>query len=271
MRDLNFHVRHEITPDRTWAVLVAIVQGYDFDHVTQYDRQLSRLRQLGLIDKAGKGFQLMQTGQCLYQIGVGKPDTALDLLHYLHYTLWSTEHPLENGMSWTYRTYCGLLFQRGECTLNPATREALATEMNNIIAQSSVFEPFIAGETKKGAVSLSTNSLSGIHHWLTKLSPPAIEDEKFALRSFCQPELLLMAIGFVIRESESDLSIDQLLTDERREQICQLCLLDPHSFDRSLDWMLPLFPHVLKPGTRTGSYGRFIRLLKSPQLQDLLQ
>ena len=49
MSSLNFHVRHEVTPERTWDVLVAIAEGYSFSHVIQADRQVGRLRQLGLL------------------------------------------------------------------------------------------------------------------------------------------------------------------------------------------------------------------------------
>lgn len=48
-----------------------------------------------------------------------------------------------------------------------------------------------------------------------------------------------------------------------------ICLLEPAALDRALDWMLPLSPQVIEPGTRAGVYGRFVRLRKMPKLSDL--
>lgn len=269
MTELNFHVRHEVTPDRVWDVLTAVNEGNNFDHIVQADRQLGRLRQLRLVIKEKNGLRPSTDGCDLCRIGAQKPDVAMELLHYMHYSLWSREAPLENTLSWSYRAYCDLLFQRKSYEFSLSAREALTAELNAFITGSEVFAPFI-NQTKKGAVALSTNSLNGMNHWLRRLIPPVVENDIFTLRTFCSPELLVMAISFQMHETGADLTVDQLLTPERREIICKLCLLDLDCLDRALDWMIPLYPDVIQPGTRTGSYGRFIHLLHVPTFKDLL-
>jgi hypothetical protein len=270
LAELNFHVRHEVTPERVWDILTAIAEGYTFEHIVQSDRQIGRMRQLGLLAKKKSDLLLTHVGHELYSIGQQKPEAAMELLHFLHYSLWKHDNPLENTLSWSYRTYCDLLFQRGACSLDSDAREVLTSELNAIITGSEIFAQYM-NQTQKGAVSLSTNSLNGMNHWLRRLNPSVIDNDTFSIRTFCPPELLIMAIGFVSGELGSELGVDQLLSTERREAICRICLLDPNSLDRSIEWMLPLYPNVIEPGTHTGSYGRFIRLLHLPTLNDLLR
>lgn len=270
MTELNFHVRHEVTPDRVWDTLTALVEGHSFEHIVQVDRQLGRIRQLGLVSKTRGGYRLTDGGRALYSIGARKQEVAMELLHFLHYSLWDRANPLENTFSWSYRMYCESLFQRNTCALSLASMTLLTAELATLITESEMFGAHIRN-TKKGAVSLSTNSLNGMNHWLRRLVPPVIENDTFTVRAFCSPELLLMAIGFVSRETQAEMGVDQLLSTERREAICKVCLLETNALDRALDWMLPLYPQVVQPGTRTGSYGRSIHLLYLPTLNDLLQ
>ncbi|MBN1877088.1 MAG: hypothetical protein JXA33_22890 [Anaerolineae bacterium] len=119
-------------------------------------------------------------------------------------------------------------------------------------------------------MSLSKFSLVGATHWLKALTPPVIENDIFTRRHFCPPELALLALGWVGQATNGDLCIDFLLTPERRESLCRICLLDPSALDRVLDWTLPLYPTVVQPGTGAGVYGRFVRFLRWPELRDLL-
>lgn len=266
---LNFHVRHEVTPERVTEVFRNVAQGFPFDHVTQSARQVSRLRKLGLIEGAGDDPQLTPLGESLARVTEAQPQPTFDLMHYLHYTLWSEEEPMKNGFSWTYRALCGQLFEENERKLTHQYLESTVTHLMGSIRESPHFAGAVPVETKKGAVSLSTDSLNGVRKWLEALRPPVIENDTFTRRYFCPPELLLLALGWVARRTEAEIDIDMLLTQKRRELLCRVCLLDPTGLDRTLDWMLPLCPEVAEPGTRTGAYGRFVRLHKMPELNDL--
>ncbi len=108
-----------------------------------------------------------------------------------------------------------------------------------------------------------------INNWLEALVPPVIENNIFTRRSFCPPELTLLASGWVAQTMDGELDIDFLLTPPRREAICRLCLLEPNSLDNVLDWMLPNYPDIVQPGTSAGVYGRYLRFLKWPGVTDL--
>lgn len=265
MSDLSFHVRHEVTPDRVWEVLAAVAGGYSFDPIVQSDRQLSRLRQLGLVESAS--IRLTTIGLNLYQVGANKRHVAYDLLHYLHYTLWSQNKPLENTPYWTYRKFCEMLYEKSTCNLDLSTRDALTADLNNAINETFGHRIRLS---KKGSLSLSNNSLSGIQHWLTVLTPPAIDNNFFALRQFCSPELLLLSIGYLITETGMELDVDVLLSPENRIFLEKICIIDNGCLDKVLDWTLNLYPNLITPGTRTGSYGRFIHLEKLPVFADFI-
>jgi hypothetical protein len=268
--ELNFHVRHEVTPERSWDVLAAMIEGYSFEHIVQADRQIGRLRQLGLAVKDKERIVATLAGCELYRIGSRRLEVAMDVFHYLHYSLWDEGQLLENTLSWSYRTHCNVLFTAREFALDKAGIEHLAGELNNRITE--YFGSDIS-KTKKGVVALSTNSIKGIHHWLQALFPSVLEDsgKRFTRRNSCSPEMLLLGMGFMARAVGAEPGIDLLLTPENRELACRVCLLTPETLDRELDWMLSLYPSIIQPGTSTGGYGRFVRFSKLPTLVDLLQ
>lgn len=269
MATLNFHVRHEVTPERVWSVLDALVSGVEYDHVTQYDRQLGRMRQLGLVTGRGK-IVPTHDGLELHRIGTKRLEVVWEIMHFMHYTLWENTRPGDNSMFFTYRKYCDLLYEKHETDISPQ-REAFAAEMTSSITSSSYFADELSNLTK-GAVSLSVNSLTGVEHWLSKLTPEVITDDgNFNLRHYCSPELLLMALGYVTKITEAQIGLDQPLTAERRELLCRICIIEDSALDQILDWLFPEYPDYIQPGTSTGSYGRFVRVLQIPTLKGLLR
>lgn len=268
MATLNFHVRHEVTPERAWSVLDAIATGVDCRYVTQSDRQISRLRQLGLV--SGKGTpQLTEDGRELHRIGQRRLDLVWELLHFLHYSRWRSIDPTADTMFFTYVNYCNLLCTVKVIDIN-AERDRLAAEMTQRISNSPYFVDVLS-DLAKGAVSLSKNSLIGVEHWLVKLSPAVLANGRFKLRQYCSPELLLMALGYITQMTKAHLTIEQPLTDERREMLCRVSLIDDDVLNQMLDWLYPEYPDFVQPGTSTGRYGQFVRLLKLPRLKDIAQ
>ncbi|GAB4153072.1 MAG: hypothetical protein Fur0021_18490 [Candidatus Promineifilaceae bacterium] len=262
---LSFHIRHEVRPERVKEVFVLIANDQPFNHVIQAERQLTYLRQIRLIENS----ELSAVGNFVHTLCVAKADLWGDLVHFIQYTLWQEGRPEENGFSWTYRNLSDHLWRLGVAQkINYSFFEPIVSALINQAETSSYFE---VEQTRKAAVSLSRDSLRAGYHWLGELVPPVIENDTFTRRYFCPPELTLLAIGWVAQQTEGELGIDFLLTPERREMLCKLCLLDPAALDRVLDRTLPLYPNVLVPGTSAGVYGRFIRFLKWPEMSDLLR
>jgi hypothetical protein len=269
MLPINFHVRHEVQPERVWGVLDALANENEYNHITQYDRQLSRLRQLDLVEKQNP-IQLTENGIELHRIGVKRLDIAWDIMHFLHYTQWRQSNPIKNTMFYTYKKYCDLLYSQHNVEIG-LQRNSFAAEIISLISSEEYFSQE-GSILMKGAVSLSTNSLLGVEYWLSKLSPEVITgDGNFTIRHYCSPELLLLALGYVSVITETQLGLEQLLSDERRTFLCQICLIEDEVLDQMLDWLFPEYPEFFQPGTSIGSYGRFIRVMKTPSLKDLLK
>jgi hypothetical protein len=263
---LSFHVRHEVTPERSREVFESIAEGQPYKHVLQSDRQETRLRQLGLVGAN----ELSDEGLILWHVCRQKPGLWGDLLHYFHYTLWSQTIPARHGFSWIYRQFTNLLWHANQTLADDTFLKPAVGELIGMVESEPVFADGIGRSTRAGTVSLSTSSLVGALNWLAALQPPVITQQHFARRFFCPPELIVLALGWVARTSGGEIGIDMLLTPKRREALCMLCLLDPSALDRVVDWSLPLYSSILRPGTRAGAYGRFVRFVQWPQLANLV-
>jgi len=216
---------------------------------------------LGLLDRDANGVGISETGLMLQHL---KPQVRPDVAHFMLYTGWSAERPATNVPFWSYRLVCDYFWEHSPLDILQ-TATALVEE---VINRSEHVFAGVYGYSPN-AVSFSDKSIRGVRKWLKVLRPPVIEGDTFIRRHFCPPELLLLALGYVARQTGAEIGIDLLLTPERREMLCRVCLLEPTALDRALDWMLPLYPEVVEPGTRTGAYGRFVRLRKMPELSDL--
>jgi hypothetical protein len=226
---------------------------------------------MGLLEKARDGIKLSPNGYALASL---REDIRGDILHFLMYTGWNVKKPLEFMPSWAYRDCCDRYWQAGSLTLSSDYIERQVQETIN--KARSEFEALQIGEFEE--VSFSRKSLSGAHKWMESLNPPVLElsvdrkgEQVFNRRSFCPPELLLLAIGYVLRDEPEAIEFDVLLTHEKQDRICAVCLLEPEALDRTLDWAIPIFPTLIEPGTSAGFYGRFIRLHRLPNLADIVR
>lgn len=219
--------------------------------------------QLGLLTRTPDGICLSERGQVLIEL---KPTIRGDILHFLLYTGWQSTHPVEFLPSWTYRLVCDDYWDRQDIELDGAFVERRVAEI--VTQAEQYFRGLGIGEFNE--VSFGEKSMRGLRKWLDVLTPSVIEDNHFTRRSFCPPELLLLALGWVVGQ-EGLPETDVLLSRETRDAVCRACLLEPTAFDRALDWMLPIFPRVIAPGTTAGFYGRFVRLHKLPELADVVR
>ncbi len=186
-----------------------------------------------------------------------KPDLRPDLVHFLLYTGWNSESPESNTVLWTYRAVSNADWLRASIDL-ASTTNVLAEEIRNEIHETFGRDP-----------SFGPKSIRGVRKWLDALTPPVVENGSFRRRHFCAPELALMGMGWVARTTGAQTGTDFLLTPERRAEVCRLCLLDLAAVDRVIDWVLPLYPEIIRPGTGAGVYGRFLRFGRWPKLDDL--
>jgi hypothetical protein len=195
-----------------------------------------------------------------------------DLLHALFYTAWKSETPSEFGRSWFYRSFCNTLWSEQHLKLDRATRLTLTEQLLHEAQTCFQHVPNFSSEK----LSVSIKSMDGAQEWLSQLQPAVLKQEskrllEFKPRQACSTELFLFALSHSYMASNAETGVDLLLSPQRRDEICRLCLLDSLQFDRMLDWTLPLFPQYISQGTRAGSYGRFVRLKQLVQVDDLVQ
>lgn len=272
---LTFHVPPDASPDQVLLLverlalepdirfssgqeLLDFAEAWNVNNRTEIP---SFATAIGLLDKGADGLGISSPGLLIQYL---KPQVRVDVVHFMLYAGWSEQSPAINSPLWSYRQVCNYFWNHAPLDIL-AVVTTLVEEVINSAEQ--VFGNVRGYEF--GEVSFSDKSIRGVRKWLEDLLPPVIEGDTFTRRHFCPPELMLLALGYVSQQTTSEIGIDLLLTPERREMLCKVCLLDPTALDRVLDWMLPLYPEVVEPGTRTGAYGRFVRLRKMPELRDL--
>lgn len=265
---ITTHIPIEASPDKLLPfILQAHEENITFESVSAlqdftFEHGLGRRSELNsfaiicglLVKKDGEQIQLTNTAHFLAEI---KSEVRTDIAHYLIYTAYDLDEPRSKTESWAYQQVVDSLWERSPISILSA-KDAIVEEVNNSALQ--LFE---------ASISFSPKSIRGARKWLEGLSPPVIERDVFTRRNFCHPELLLLALGTTLQREQADLGIDLLLTPARREAICRLCVLEPAALDKTLNWMLPLYPQIVLPGTTAGTYGRFLRFLKWPTLADL--
>src|SRR5258708_23503727 len=141
-----------------------------------------------------------------------------------------------------------------EVVLDLETRQTLTQEIDGQLRLD-----FQAVLPTVQEISLGIQTMDGALEWLRYLSPSVLETigkrkEQFHRRRVCSPELFLLALSRSYELQGSELNMDMLISPQRRDEICRLCLLDPLQFDRMLDLTLPMYAHFITPGTRSGSY-----------------
>ena len=235
----------------------------------RFDEARTIAQQLGLVE-VEKGNILLT--HLAFKLLTNRNTIQYDLLHALFYTAWKAEEPTEFGRSWFYRSFCNSLWSEKHIQLDRATRLTLAEQLLHEAHNAFQHVPNFASEK----LSIGVKSLDGAQEWLSYLQPTVLKQEskhmlEFKLRQACSTELFLFALSYCYMMSETAIGVDVLLSPQRRDEICRLCLLDSLQFDRMLDWTLPLFPQYISQGTRSGSYGRFVRLKQFVQIEEIAQ
>ena len=259
------YVDDGVTDSHAWEQLAREQSSVD----TRYIEARSLAQKLSLVEGTKEGIRLTHIANVL----LSKRDIVqYDLLHALFYTAWKSEQPATFGQSWFYRTFCTLLWSGQYTTLDADTRVMLAEQLT--LEARTTFQKIPGFVEEK--VSVSRKSLDGAQEWLSSLQPAVLQQEgkhifAFQPRQTCSAELFLLALSQSFQLGGAEPGIDALLSTQKRNEICQYCLLDVLQFDRMLDWVQSQFPEYVSPGTRSGSYGRFVRLKQFVSVKDVLQ
>ena len=272
-KDSPFHIRY-VQPQQVEELLYILAEStnslsdeeimteaknwnFELVHKKNPVEQFYILRLLALTQ--GKNRALSEKGRQLVQIIAHNPSLAAEIFHLLLYTTWNENLPTEKCPSWSYRRLCDILWNS---VLTRIVGEALASQLNDEIEQH-----FPDAQPSVGPDTIRATSV-----WLRQLDPPCLFENNgkltFERRSFCSPELLLLATDFIYRENKISYASNVLLTEGHRDDICRLCLLNEESFDTVLDLSLSQFD-FLRRGVG-GGWGTYLILERQPELRDLL-
>lgn len=279
MADYVFHVLHNARPEYELDVLFllehgqessyeAVLQegeqlGYGVGHQVKTERQLRDIlqlqRDLGLMER--RRVQLTDMGQTIAQIAYRNSRLFPEIIHFLYYTTWQETSESESCFSWSYRTLCNYLWQQGGLAIDK-------------LALFSVVSSEASEKFQIQSISFSTNSIAGIIMWLEALTPTVLyqsssdSETRFSRRAFCTPELFVLAVDHIYQSEEIDYGSNLLLSEVRRNAVCQLCLVEPNSFDRILDYAVAQFEY-LETGVG-GGWGQYVVLHQQPELKDFI-
>jgi len=195
------------------------------------------VRQLGLINATG--LSLTDLGAQFYQLARSCPTLFPEAVHHLLYT---THHfASDKRSSWAYAKVVDALWTSGERTLNG---QAMAQLIGMIVDEAAQTYGVSVDQ-----IAFSHDSVRGVLNWLRALEPPLVTDEGksdlFRRRYFCPVPTFLWAVDFLYRASAAVYGVRVLLTLERIEQLCKLCMLDPSGLE-----------NVLMMAKRTSDYER---------------
>jgi hypothetical protein len=199
---------------------------------------------------------LTDEGEAVARLESHKPDLFADVVHGLLYEAWNPSQEGENCFSWSYRTLCAILWEGSDRKLG--SRRDLASQVE-ARARSVFSRPDIA---------FSPKSVGGALLWLSGLTPPVLSENeaRFSRRSFCPPELFVMATDCAYRDQGIDYGVNLLLSDRNRTAICQYCLLDTDGFERVLEYAVAQFDYLHKG--IGGGWGQYLALDCASKLED---
>ena len=278
-----FHVRHNAKPATVKEVLL-ILDGHDgisIDEVLVIGREhgytigtkakstqsvkenpVQSARDLGLVEP--DRYALTNLGHEVVRLLQFKPKTVNEILHFLHYSTWTPDYPERLCFSWSYATACDILWESNPAQID---RNQLATQLADVARR----------QFGVSSISLSKDSVQGILNWLNELDPPVLNREKvdkvrwttiLNRRNFCPPETFVLAVDHFYRRHQVNYQTNLLLSSDKQDAICKVCLLEPTRFDGILDWACGQFD-FLSQGT-SGGWGRYLVLARPPILADFM-
>lgn len=202
------------------------------------------LHEWGLAQKQTR--TLTSAGMAFYQIWQSRRTEAIDILHGLQYQLWSRLRPEDNPASWAYKTICDILWQ------------------TQTMPQAKDFAEMVATQRQKtdqgpgqASAAFSTKSIHDAYDWLLPLRPPVLlgvtssqqgrsfKEAIFVRRAYCSLPLLVMAVSYLMRETDHPWGEILPIDEEERRIVCAASLVEPDTFPVLLDQAADRYPNLI--------------------------
>lgn len=209
---------------------------------------------------------LTAAGEAFYQIWQERRNEAVDLLHGLQYQQWSKLSPEEHPASWAYKMICDILWYTQQV---PKAKDFAYLVASQRLANGPA--------PKRSSNAFSTKSVHDAYDWLLPLRPPVLlgvtstpqrrtfKDAVFVRRASCSLSLLVMALAYVLRETEQHLGQPWTLGEAEQYQVCAACLIEPELLPFLLEQAVAAYPQFL--AVELSSQPK-IALLRPVELED---
>jgi|GEM_PF-1585608 len=255
-----YHVRHDLQPKLTEELLVllwdkspcrvdvlekaATERGYRLANRTP-DQLLASLGNLRTIGHREHGeIYLSDLGRLLSRTAKYHASLLPELIHFTYCTIYD-ESDWSSRFSWAYRLVCEQLWNSRSSLIDVHYLVTLVQEQ----AQQT-FQDY-----EEYGISFSQNSVAGIINWLEALNPPCVTqtpsgNRVFSRRAYCPSELVLLASGYVRTKLGNSLAAQLQLSNEVRQAIACLCLVEEESLDDLLQVTADAFGLILRQTER---------------------
>ena len=225
----------------------------------------SVLGRLGIVDPSDQ-FQFTALGDSLVDIMYRDRSLFNTVLHFLYYTAFEKYSDRHIFMSYTYREFTNYIYDNSPFDVFRGERGTIVGEVTELAEQS----PDVDVSKTRSGVSLSTKSFSNYLQYLMELSPEVlvVDDSGgtgFERRSFCPPELMILAVDHIYKQNQTDYETLLRVTDDSKIQIKQICLLSDDGFDEVTDYAEQAYPFFSKKH----DFGLNLRLDREATLDEL--
>ncbi len=268
----DFHLDGSVKPKNIFEFIEIVADVSDSDNSKKSSKDseekldnyknksshfIAAVKKIGIFSRE---LRLTELGDKLYKIMYEDETLFYNILHYLFYTQYYFEK--KNQASWAYNKFVDILYENREIDEVPKTNfyDTFALKIVNLAKE----------ELHQEGISFKGRSVLTLIYWVSSLNPSCISQENnkisFKLRSFCQPQLFLLAIDYAFKKRKAEYGSLVLLTDDTRADICKICLIYPESFDSCFDLCKKSFDFVdLSIG-----WEKHIRLGREPKIDDFI-
>lgn len=183
------------------------------------------LARLGVV-KTGDQFALTEMGDTLVDIMYEQPRLFNNVLHYLYYTAVDRYPDQHIYTSYSYQLFTNYIHRNGPYETFHGSKSSIVGDVGAELQQHSDIDPSRA----EAGVSISTKTFNGFSRFLIELEPSVNPNEPgetpgYNPRGFCPPELFVLAVDYIYKQTNTEYGTLLALADEVESTIEQLCLL----------------------------------------------
>lgn len=205
----------------------ALTSQYGFTMQKDVTYSPRRLYDLGLAKQVKNSakqlaYVLTDSGLMVQQLMASQPELAFDLLHYLHYSGYTTGASGRKYL-WSYRVCCDLLWS----TRKNLSNTTIASRVQSVMKERFPDLDFTAPE----GVRFDGTGAGRAKTWIRVLTPSPLgsDADELVPRQTKAWQLPVLALDLVYRERQYPYKSPMLLDDGLSEELARVFFLEPSS------------------------------------------